>query len=1266
MGTRVGQYLLFETIGRGAFGKVKLGVHSDTGEQVAVKILEKSLIKQHDLSTQVRREIAIMKALKHKNIVNLHTVLTSKTKLYIVMDLVTGGELFQLIAAKGEGGLDEPEARRFFQMLVDGTHYCHRRGVCHRDIKPENLLLAEDGELKLTDFGLSSIKGASTASDLLTTQCGTPSYVPPEIILHAAKGYSGQKVDAWACGIMLYAMLTGYLPFDGEDISELFMNIQTQPIEYPQWVSKSAIDLMERLLEKDPVKRWDLRMIKRHPWFVIDYDGDDAPHKKRKIVKEKPKEDELQVQPKEEEPLEQPKQEVEQSSVSEATPTVHAEQKQAAPDAEVEPQPDPESKLEPEPEGKTEKETEPEAQHMPPELSPEQKQEAAIRAAAITTQEQSRISFYHPSNKNEAKSSAGLAEDDDDMLRHAFPDRDDNQDPPGTGGLMDDVLERRIFQTGPSTSADRDRSRDRQSTGDDPSRILGSSNRSIGATQLAGAKSFRNLSTASSFGQSFRAGPSAIDLSKAPGAAGTDGGQRKSLGAQQNSLAHAAAFGRSTSLLSSRISLGSAVIGSDGAANEQIVPGGDDSDEETEEEQKKLSEAQRANLQSIRHLETLIAFVKHKSMSREASSGLSQDRSSGRLSGRPGMPSAPSIRMGLSTRRGSVMLQSFRGGMNTTPMLSPGTNALTSQASLDGNSASLGTSSKSSLRDMADVTRRDSRDSAPKQFSMLLALWDGGHPDADVVPSKESSDAPPRDQTLSAVKYVREVIEEDKSLPKEDADKIRSMLTVWQSRLELDPSKRASDDVSAPVDPEQEAVVSSIGDDTLTKLQQVLRKWDATILGDSAPSEVVTSDATDRPLDRAGSRPLQKAGMQDSIYQVAEPSAANVRAVDSKDLAQAMANLDDVADDDFELGLRKGYLNDAWKKALVPAQDSFMALNDSGDGASGSDDEFVEAQGEQRALHEVLSSLRVAPDPRHQSIDVQRGSEVVDNVPEPVVAQRNSSNVAAPSAPAPAPVPVPAQSALSPPKRGLHGRIGYTPSVILDPARGGFAAMAGSAVPPPVPSTGAAPNPRVVGFGPSEARAEVEDRSSDDKSRGSEKRASVEAGETFIPERTSSANDLSDGGTGDEAGAPTGVNRPRKSSGSGRLKSSLMNSVNSTGVKKSKVFAMLGLGGGSKNTTLFYSGFDPERCLVELGKLLTREYKADVARKRGALELKARIPFQGTLVFTKVEIAAVGEHRTSVCFKRIRDEAFDPQVFMAFFDDVRLKYSDLATESVLA
>eukprot|EP00168_Porphyra_purpurea_P021245 TRINITY_DN936_c0_g2_i1.p3 TRINITY_DN936_c0_g2~~TRINITY_DN936_c0_g2_i1.p3 ORF type:complete len:144 (+),score=40.32 TRINITY_DN936_c0_g2_i1:1100-1531(+) len=136
---RVGPYIVTDTLGQGTFGKVKLAKHSDTGMEYAIKILDKGDIKANELTVNVRREIAIMKALNHKNIVNLREVLSSKSKLYIVMDLVRGGELFDMIERKGE--LDETLARKYFQQLIDGIDYCHRRGVCHRDLKPENLLV---------------------------------------------------------------------------------------------------------------------------------------------------------------------------------------------------------------------------------------------------------------------------------------------------------------------------------------------------------------------------------------------------------------------------------------------------------------------------------------------------------------------------------------------------------------------------------------------------------------------------------------------------------------------------------------------------------------------------------------------------------------------------------------------------------------------------------------------------------------------------------------------------------------------------------------------------------------------------------------------------------------------------------------------------------------------------------------------------------------------------------------------------------------------
>lgn len=271
MGSRVGPYIVTSTLGQGTFGKVKLAQHQETGTEYAIKILDKSDIKANELTVNVRREIAIMKALNHKNIVNLREVLSSKSKLYIVMDLVRGGELFEQIERKGE--LDEKLARKYFQQLIDGIDYCHRRGVCHRDLKPENLLVDENGTLKITDFGVSSMKGGVSGSDLLYTACGTPYYCAPEIINGAEEGYSGVKIDAWSCGIILYLLLTGSLPFQNEDMTQLYEQINRCKVDYPSWMPPDAKDLIARLLEKDPDKRFSLEDVKQHPWFLIDYEA---------------------------------------------------------------------------------------------------------------------------------------------------------------------------------------------------------------------------------------------------------------------------------------------------------------------------------------------------------------------------------------------------------------------------------------------------------------------------------------------------------------------------------------------------------------------------------------------------------------------------------------------------------------------------------------------------------------------------------------------------------------------------------------------------------------------------------------------------------------------------------------------------------------------------------------------------------------------------------------------------------------------------------
>lgn len=210
-----------------------------------------------------------MNLLAHPSIVKLHQVLTTPQHVYIVMELVTGGELWDLITSTEGGGLPEWEARRYFRELVDGVSHCHSRGVYHRDLKPENLLLDEYDCLKITDFGLSTLKqGLENVNDVLHTQCGTPNYVPPEIIDLPKDGYSGAKVDVWSCGVILYVMVAGAMPFVDDDFNRLFEKIKSGTVEYPSWFSPSLISLLSILFRVNHQERATLEEIRKHPWFT--------------------------------------------------------------------------------------------------------------------------------------------------------------------------------------------------------------------------------------------------------------------------------------------------------------------------------------------------------------------------------------------------------------------------------------------------------------------------------------------------------------------------------------------------------------------------------------------------------------------------------------------------------------------------------------------------------------------------------------------------------------------------------------------------------------------------------------------------------------------------------------------------------------------------------------------------------------------------------------------------------------------------------------
>ncbi|XP_024520155.1 CBL-interacting protein kinase 23 [Selaginella moellendorffii] len=265
--TRVGKYELGKTIGEGTFAKVRRATNLETGEQVAIKILDKEKVMRHKMVEQLKREISTMKLVKHPNIVQLHEVLASKTKVYIVLEYVTGGELFNKIVKQVR--MKEEDARRYFQQLINAVDYCHSRGVYHRDLKPENLLLDTNGNLKISDFGLSALPQHLRPDGLLHTTCGTPNYVAPEVINN--KGYDGATADLWSCGVILYVLMAGFLPFDESNLMNLYKKIFRADFKYPKWFSSGAKNLISRILHPNPKSRIKIPEILENEWFKTDY-----------------------------------------------------------------------------------------------------------------------------------------------------------------------------------------------------------------------------------------------------------------------------------------------------------------------------------------------------------------------------------------------------------------------------------------------------------------------------------------------------------------------------------------------------------------------------------------------------------------------------------------------------------------------------------------------------------------------------------------------------------------------------------------------------------------------------------------------------------------------------------------------------------------------------------------------------------------------------------------------------------------------------------
>lgn len=260
---RIGNYRLGKTLGIGSFGKVKLAEHEPTGKKVAVKILNRQKIRQQQMEEKLKREIKILKMCLHPHIIRLYEVIETTTDVYVITEYSSGGELFDYIVERGR--LAEAEARRFFQQIISGVEYCHKHMIAHRDLKPENLLLDEHSSVKIADFGLSNCMRDGW---FLKTSCGSPNYAAPEVI--SGKLYAGPEVDIWSCGVIVYALLCGTLPFDDESIPYLFRKIKGGIYILPSYLSDRSKDLISKMLVTNPLKRISIEEIRRHPWFLED------------------------------------------------------------------------------------------------------------------------------------------------------------------------------------------------------------------------------------------------------------------------------------------------------------------------------------------------------------------------------------------------------------------------------------------------------------------------------------------------------------------------------------------------------------------------------------------------------------------------------------------------------------------------------------------------------------------------------------------------------------------------------------------------------------------------------------------------------------------------------------------------------------------------------------------------------------------------------------------------------------------------------------
>lgn len=256
------RYEVGRLLGQGTFAKVYYARNLKTSQSVAIKVIDKEKVLKVGLVDQIKREISVMRLVRHPNVVQLYEVMATKTKIYFILEYVKGGELFNKVA---KGKLKEDVARKYFQQLVSAVEFCHSRGVYHRDLKPENLLLDEDENLKVSDFGLSALAESKRQDGLLHTTCGTPAYVAPEVI--SRKGYDGAKADVWSCGVVLFVLMAGYLPFHDSNLMDMYRKIGKAEYKCPNWFPTDVRKLLLRILDPNPATRISLARIAEYPWF---------------------------------------------------------------------------------------------------------------------------------------------------------------------------------------------------------------------------------------------------------------------------------------------------------------------------------------------------------------------------------------------------------------------------------------------------------------------------------------------------------------------------------------------------------------------------------------------------------------------------------------------------------------------------------------------------------------------------------------------------------------------------------------------------------------------------------------------------------------------------------------------------------------------------------------------------------------------------------------------------------------------------------------